>query len=64
MGFDPQAPSTGPFDIVRIVLSYANGSTDYTPSMRRWFAEHVLVNEIASGWYKGRRVLKAHIVTV
>ena len=64
MAFDPQAPLTSPFDIVRIVLRYANGSTDYTPWMRRWYAEHLLVNEIASGWYKGRRVLKALILTV
>ena len=53
-----------PFDIVRIVLRYANGSTDYTPSMRRWFAEWLLANEIATGFYRGRRVLRAIIVTV
>ena len=53
-----------PFDTVRIILTFADGGTGYTPSMMRWAAEWALVNEIACGFYKGRRVLKALIVTV
>jgi hypothetical protein len=54
----------GPFEKVRIVVTYADGKTEYTPAMSRWYAEWLMVNEIASGFYKGRRVASAIIITV
>jgi len=52
------------FDIVRIHLTYPNGGTYTTPTMRRWYAEWLMANEIAAGYYKGRRVISAIILTV
>jgi len=51
-------------DPVRITLTYADGSTSTTPAMWRWLAEWLLANEIASGYYKGRRVASAKIISV
>jgi hypothetical protein len=56
--------TTDPWQRVRIVLTYADGKTEYTPQMSRWFAEWLMANEIASGFYKGKRVASAIIITV
>jgi len=53
-----------PFDAVRIMLAYADGGTSTTPTMDRWWAEWLMANEISSGFYKGRRVLSARIISV
>jgi hypothetical protein len=53
-----------PLDAVRITLTYADGGTATTPTMWRWLAEWLMANEIASGFYNGRRVASARIITV
>jgi hypothetical protein len=53
-----------PFDPVRIILTYLSGKTETTPVMERWWAEWLMANEIALGYYRGRRVMSARIVTV
>ena len=53
-----------PFDDVRIVINYADGGTHYTRVMSRWLADWLLANEIASGFYRGRRVASASIIKV
>jgi len=53
-----------PFDPVRIILTYASGVVGMTPAMNRWHADWIMANEIASGFYKGRRVLNARIIAV
>jgi len=52
-----------PFDPVRIMLAYASGRAEVTPVMSRWAADWIMANEIASGFYKGHRVLSARIVS-
>jgi hypothetical protein len=61
---DAKVDQMNPFDDVRIVVTFVDGKTEYTPRMTRWWAEWLLTNEIASGFYKGRRVASALIVTV
>ncbi|MFH1104111.1 MAG: hypothetical protein V1757_04075 [Actinomycetota bacterium] len=56
--------SGDPFGHVRLVLTYADGKTEYLPVMTRWWAEWLLANEIASGYYRGHRVFKAILFTV
>jgi hypothetical protein len=53
-----------PFDPVRIVLTFADGATSTTPVMSRWWADWLMANEIALGYYKGRRVASARIISV
>jgi hypothetical protein len=53
-----------PFDPVRIAITYATGATFATPIMDRWLADWIMANEIALGYYKGRRVASARIVAV
>ncbi len=53
-----------PFDSVRITLTYADGRSETTPVMERWLADWLMANEIAQGYYRGRRVVSARIVTV
>ena len=55
---------TTPFDHVRITLTYTSGQPETTPVMDRWWAEWLMANEIALGYYRGRRVASARIVTV
>lgn len=52
-----------PFERVRILLNYADGGTEYLPTMDRWYAEWLMANELAAGLYKGRHVASAIIVT-
>ena len=54
----------GPFERVRITLTYADGRSETTPVLARWLAEWIVANEIASGYYRGRRVASARIITV
>jgi hypothetical protein len=51
-----------PLDPVRIIFVYADGKSEYTARMSRWYADWILANEVATGFYKGRRVLRALIV--
>jgi len=53
-----------PFDPVRITLKYADGRSETTPVMSRWWAEWLMANEIANGFYKGRRVVSARIISI
>jgi hypothetical protein len=53
-----------PFDPVRISLTFADGRTFATPIMDRWLADWIMANEIALGYYKGRRVASARIISV
>jgi hypothetical protein len=53
-----------PFDPVRIILTSADGRTLTTAVMHRWWAEWLMANEIASGYYKGVRIASARILTV
>jgi hypothetical protein len=53
-----------PFERVRILLNYADGGTEYLPTMDRWYAEWLMANELAAGIYKGRHVASAIIVTI
>lgn len=53
-----------PFEKVRITLVYADGRTEYLPVMARWYADWLLANEVATGYYRGRRVVRALISAV
>jgi hypothetical protein len=58
------APFETPFDPVRIAITYADGGTHATKIMGRWLADWIMANEIALGYYRGRRVVSARIVAV